>query len=68
MQSILPDNIRGRVSGIYIMTFGAMPAGNLMAGVISQNMGAPTATLIACGLVIIAAATLMVLFPSLRRL
>ena len=68
MQSILPDNIRGRVSGIYIMTFGAMPAGNLMAGVISQNMGAPTATLIACGLVIFAATTLMVLFPSLRRL
>ena len=68
MQSILPDNIRGRVSGIYIMTFGAMPAGNLMAGVISQDMGAPTATLIACGLVILAATTLMVLFPSLRRL
>ena len=32
MQSILPDGIRGRVSGIYIMTFGAMPLGNLTAG------------------------------------
>ncbi len=68
MQSILPDGIRGRVSGIYIMTFGAMPLGNLTAGVISENMGAPTATLIACGLIVVAASALMVLFPSLRRL
>jgi len=68
MQSILPDGIRGRVSGIYIMTFGAMPLGNLTAGVISENMGAPTATLIACGLIVVAASALMVLFPSIRRL
>ena len=68
MQSILPDRIRGRVSGIYIMTFGAMPAGNLTAGIISENMGAPAATLIACGLVVLAAVALMALFPSLRRL
>ncbi len=68
MQSILPDGIRGRVSGIYIMTFGAMPLGNLTAGVISENMGAPTATLIACGVIAVAATALMVLFPSLRRL
>ena len=68
MQSILPDNIRGRVSGIYIMTFGAMPLGNLTAGVISETMGAPAATLIACGLVAVVAGVLMVLFPSIRRL
>ena len=68
MQSILPDNIRGRVSGIYIMTFGAMPLGNLTAGVISENMGAPAATLIACGVVVVAASVLMILFPSIRRL
>ena len=68
MQSILPDGIRGRVSGIYIMTFGAMPLGNLTAGVISENMGAPTATLIACGLIVVAATLLMVMFPSIRRL
>ena len=68
MQSILPDGIRGRVSGIYIMTFGAMPLGNLTAGIISQNMGAPTATLTACGLVVVAATALLILFPSIRRL
>lgn len=68
MQSILPDGIRGRVSGIYIMTFGAMPAGNLAAGIISENLSAPTATLIACGVIVVAASTMMILFPSLRRL
>ena len=68
MQSILPDGIRGRVSGIYIMTFGAMPLGNLTAGIISENMGAPAATLIACGVIAVAASALMLLFPSIRRL
>ena len=68
MQSILPDGIRGRVSGIYIMTFGTMPLGNLTAGIISENMGAPIATLIACGLIAVAASALMILFPSVRRL
>ena len=68
MQSILPDGIRGRVSGIYIMTFGAMPLGNLTAGVISENMGAPVATMIACGVIVVVASALMVLFPSIRRL
>ena len=68
MQSILPDGIRGRVSGIYIMTFGAMPLGNLTAGVISENMGAPVATMTACGVIVIVATVLMVLFPSIRRL
>ena len=68
MQSILPDGIRGRVSGIYIMTFGAMPLGNLTAGLISENMGAPVATLVACGLVVVAASVVMTLFPSIRRL
>ena len=68
MQSILPDGIRGRVSGIYILTFGAMPLGNLTAGIISENFGAPVATLIACGLIVIAATLLMLKFPSIRRL
>lgn len=68
MQSILPDRLRGRVSGIYIMTFGAMPAGNLAAGVISQNISAPAATLIAVGVIIAAATALMILFPQIRKL
>ena len=68
MQSILPDGIRGRVSGLYILTFGAMPAGNLAAGVISQSFGAPTATLAACGVIVVFAAVLALKFPSIRKL
>ncbi len=68
MQSILPDDIRGRVSGIYILTFGAMPLGNLTAGVIAQNYGAPAATLVACGIIVIAAIALALKFPSIRNL
>lgn len=68
MQSVLPDDIRGRVSGIYILTFGAMPLGSLAAGVIAQRLGAPAATLIACALVAVAAVALALKFPSVRNL
>ncbi len=68
MQSILPDGIRGRVSGIYILTFGAMPLGNLAAGVIAQDFGAPVATLSACGVIIVAAVALALKFPSIRKI
>ena len=68
MQSVLPDDIRGRVSGIYILTFGAMPLGSLAAGAIAQRMGAPAATLIACALVAVAALALALKFPSIRNL
>ena len=68
LQSVVPEGMRGRVSGIYIMTFGAMPFGSLAAGVIAQRFGAPTATLSACALIIIAALLLSLKFPSVRRL
>lgn len=68
MQGVLPDGIRGRVSGIYIMTFGMMPFGSLAAGAISEGFGAPAATLVACALVVICALCLVLMFPSIRKL
>lgn len=68
IQSILPDEIRGRVSGIYILTFGFMPAGSLVAGVISESMGAPTATLLSAGAVAILTVIMAVSFRRLWRM
>ena len=68
MQGALPDALRGRVSGIYIMTFGAMPLGSLAAGMIAESFGAPAATMIAAFVVAFAALALALKFPEIRRL
>lgn len=52
VQGMLPDGIRGRVTGIYMLTFGLMPVGSLMAGIVAQSMGASAANLIAATIVL----------------
>lgn len=51
VQSIVPDEFRGRVTSISMLAFGTMPLGSLIAGAIAQRLGAPTAMLIAAGAV-----------------
>ena len=51
IQSLVRDEYRGRVSGLYMVTWGMLPIGSLMAGSIAERFGAPTATLVASGLV-----------------
>jgi MFS family permease len=56
LQSIVPDELRGRVASLYVMSFiGMTPLGALAAGWISEHIGAQH-TLFACGLLGIAAA------------
>jgi MFS family permease len=58
LQSIVPDELRGRVASLYIMSFiGMSPLGALAAGWIAERAGPPL-TLAACGLLAIAAAAL----------
>ena len=49
MQSTVPDEYRGRVTGLYMMTWGLFPAGSLAVGFLAERLGAPHATQIACG-------------------
>jgi MFS family permease len=51
VQSIVPDEFRGRVTSISMFSFGMMPIGSLIAGTLAQRLGAPTAMLIASGVV-----------------
>jgi len=44
VQSILPDNLRGKVTGIYMMASGLIPIGALTAGIIANEFSAPVAT------------------------
>ncbi len=48
LQTILPDERRGRVMGYYTMAFvGMMPFGSLFAGSLADRVGAPATVLIA---------------------
>ena len=67
IQSIVPDEFRGRVSSLYALTFGLMPVGSLAAGVLAQNLGAPNATIIASGIVALLLTALTIRFRSVWR-
>lgn len=67
LQSRMPAEIRGRVTGIYIMAFGLMPVGSVAAGMIAESLGAPTATMISSVVVLVAAIGLSLKFPQVWR-
>ena len=56
LQTIVPDELRGRVASLYVMSFiGMSPLGALAAGWIAERAGPPL-TLAACGAAALAAA------------
>ncbi|MEX2431083.1 MAG: MFS transporter [Dehalococcoidia bacterium] len=68
VQSITPDDMRGRVTGVYQMEIGMMPIGGVIAGAISAAYGVQTAFAFGAvtGLMVI---TLFAVFvPRYRRL
>ncbi|MDQ2659567.1 MAG: MFS transporter [Verrucomicrobiota bacterium] len=66
MQTIVPDEMRGRVLGVWGLVFGAMiPLGSLEAGWLAEWLGAPFA--LAFGGVVCAIAGLIALFAIRRR-
>lgn len=47
LQRRVPDHLRGRVMGIYVMCFGGlMPVGSLQTGLVAERFTAPTALLL----------------------
>ena len=57
IQTTVPDELRGRVNGVYAFLFiGMAPLGNLQAGLLADHLGAPLAVAIGaviCALVVI---------------
>ena len=49
IQSAVSDEYRGRVTGLYMLTWGLFPFGSLVAGFLAERLGAPHATQIAVG-------------------
>lgn len=69
VQSIVPDELRGRVMSVYsLLFFGTTPFGSLLAGGIAQAFS-PTIAVVAGALIALAFALFVFLaVPSVRRL
>jgi len=66
LQTIVPDEMRGRVMGVWSLVFGAMiPLGSLQAGAVAHWLGTPFA--LASGAIICAASALVTLVVIRRR-
>ncbi len=68
VHSIVTDELRGRVSGLFIMTWGVTPIGSVIAGVIAEEMGAPASTLVGSGIMFVSMALLLLKFRVMWRL
>ncbi len=67
IQLHVDDAIRGRVLGIYVLTWGLLPVGTLPAGAIADAVGAPIALVVMCLAALIMIVFVAVRFPAVRR-
>jgi MFS family permease len=66
LQTIVPDQMRGRVMGVWSLVFGAMiPLGSLEAGAVAHFVGTPLA--LAFGAIICAVSAVVTLYVVRRR-
>lgn len=68
VQSLVPDRLRGRVTATSGMIVGLYPVGALVAGALAQIMGAPNATLVAVGVMVLALAAFVLKFRGFLAL
>jgi len=69
LQTTTPDHLRGRVMGLYNLTFqGMTPFGSLQAGIVANAFGAPVAVGIGGLMCLGRAVWLLVRAPQIRRL
>jgi len=68
IQSMVPDNLRGRVMAVYSMMFmGMSPIGAILAGIIAENIGAPYTVALGGIVCIIGAAVFGLNLPAFRH-
>jgi MFS family permease len=67
IQSMVPDELRGRVMAVYAMMFmGMSPIGALLQGALAERIGAPGALVIGGGICMVGAIVFNVRLPGLR--
>ena len=68
IQTLTPDAVRGRVMGVYMLSFfGFMPIGALLAGIVAARVGVPTTVMIGATGTLICAIAVAVAVPAVRR-
>ena len=67
IQMMVDEEMRGRIGGLYMVTWGFFPAGSLLAGTLAQMFDPPTATMVAACLVAVSLAALTLRLPILWR-
>jgi MFS family permease len=69
VQSLVPDRLRGRVMGLYGLTFfGLMPLGALWIGTVAEHLGEPVAVVVGALFSLAVALLVFVRVPGLRHL
>jgi MFS family permease len=69
IQSLVPDELRGRVMAVYsLMFFGTTPFGSLLAGSLAESLGTRQAVTALAGITLFAGVVIFLAVPSLRRL
>ena len=69
VQTLTPDALRGRVMGVYMLTFfGFMPIGALLAGTAATLVGVRLTVALGAAGTLVSTAVLALAVPSLRRL
>jgi hypothetical protein len=66
IQLLVPEEVRGRISGFLMMSFGLTPLGTLPMAILAERVGAPTAVAAASGLVLVGAVIWYAASPVLR--
>lgn len=61
------DEFRGRVSGLFTVTWGLTPAGGVVAGLLAERFGAPTATLLGASGIAVVTLVVALRFKSIWR-
>jgi len=67
VQELAPDDLRGRVNSVYMLTFGLSPLGTLPAGAIAQAYGVQVALFLGGAAALLFALAMLLFSPSARR-
>ena len=66
LQAAVPEELRGRVMGVFSLTFGLIPAGGFQAGYLADTFNAQVAVIIG-GMIVVGFVSILLLQGSLRN-
>ena len=66
LQRIVPREYRGRISGVWMTTWGTVTGGGMVAGGIAGAFGAPVAAMVGAAAIVVAVVVVGVTFRSVR--